>query len=92
MINGVKKVGPTIKDLQEEFGGAGNFYIPIEEHYQLEDDAWKFAGALELARGMLEKIREEAKQELPTEDPTKAVPVAEAKAPPMDANGEAPRS
>jgi nucleolar GTP-binding protein len=38
----VKKVGPTIKDLQEEFGGAGNFYIPIEEHYQLEDDAWKF--------------------------------------------------
>ena len=42
MINGVKKVGPTIKDLQEEFGGAGNFYIPIEEHYQLEDDAWKF--------------------------------------------------
>jgi hypothetical protein len=42
VINGVKKVGPTIKDLQEEFGGAGNFYIPIEEHYQLEDDAWKF--------------------------------------------------
>ena len=35
-------MGPTIKDLQEEFGGAGNFYIPIEEHYQLEDDAWKF--------------------------------------------------
>jgi nucleolar GTP-binding protein len=29
----VKKTGPTIKDLQEEFGGAGNFYIPIEEHY-----------------------------------------------------------
>ena len=33
VINGVKKQGPTIKELQEEFGGAGNFYIPIEEHY-----------------------------------------------------------
>lgn len=42
VVNGVKKVGPTIKELQEEFGGAGNFYIPIEEHYQLEDEAWKF--------------------------------------------------
>lgn len=30
---GVKKQGPTIKELQEEFGGAGNFYIPVEEHY-----------------------------------------------------------
>lgn len=39
---GLKKQGPTIKDLQEEFGGAGNFYIPVEEHYQLEDDSWKF--------------------------------------------------
>ena len=39
---GLKKTGPTIKDLQEEFGGAGNFYIPIEEHYQLEKDEWKF--------------------------------------------------
>lgn len=39
---GLKKTGPTVKDLQEEFGGAGNFYIPVEEHYQLEDEAWKF--------------------------------------------------
>lgn len=28
--------------MQEEFGGAGNFYIPVEEHYQLEEDDWKF--------------------------------------------------
>jgi hypothetical protein len=33
VVMGVKKSGPTIKELQEEFGGAGNFYIPIEEHY-----------------------------------------------------------
>jgi nucleolar GTP-binding protein len=39
---GVKKTGPTIKELQEEFGGAGNFYIPVEEHYQLDEDEWKF--------------------------------------------------
>ncbi len=39
---GVKKAGPTIKQLQDEYGGAGNFYIPIEEHYQLEKDEWKF--------------------------------------------------
>lgn len=42
VVAGVKKQGPTIKELQEEYGGAGNFYIPIEEHYQLEDDSWKF--------------------------------------------------
>lgn len=40
--SGLKKQGPTIKELQEEFGGAGNFYIPVEEHYQLENDDWKF--------------------------------------------------
>lgn len=42
VLSGVKKQGKTIKELQDEFGGAGNFYIPIEEHYQLEDDSWKF--------------------------------------------------
>jgi nucleolar GTP-binding protein len=42
VVAGLKKQGPTIKQLQEEYGGAGNFYIPIEEHYQLEDDEWKF--------------------------------------------------
>jgi nucleolar GTP-binding protein len=42
VLKGVKKTGPTIKELQEEFGGAGNFYIPVEEHYQLESDEWKF--------------------------------------------------
>ncbi len=39
---GIKKQGKTVKELQEEFGGAGNFYIPVEEHYQLEDESWKF--------------------------------------------------
>ena len=42
VTQGLKKRGPSIKELQDEFGGAGNFYIPVEEHYQLEDDDWKF--------------------------------------------------
>ena len=39
---GLKKTGPTIKELQEEFGGAGKFYIPEEEHYILENEDWRY--------------------------------------------------
>ena len=39
---GVKKEGPTIKELQEEYGGAGKFYIPEEEHYMLENEDWRY--------------------------------------------------
>lgn len=39
---GVVKTGPTIKELQEEFGGAGNFHIPVEEHYMLEKEEWRY--------------------------------------------------
>lgn len=39
---GIKKQGPTIIELQEEFGGAGNFHIPIEEHYMLEKEEWRY--------------------------------------------------
>lgn len=28
--------------MQEEFGGAGNFYVPVEEHYMLEEEEWKY--------------------------------------------------
>lgn len=42
MTQGVKKTGPTIKELQEEFGGAGKFYIPEEEHYMLENEDWRY--------------------------------------------------
>jgi len=31
-----------VKELQEEFGGAGAFYIPPEEHYQLENEDWRY--------------------------------------------------
>lgn len=39
---GLKKTGPTIIELQEEFGGAGNFHIPVEEHYLLEKEEWRY--------------------------------------------------
>lgn len=42
VVRGVKKEGPTIKELQEEFGGAGNFMVPIEEHYMLEKEEWRY--------------------------------------------------
>jgi nucleolar GTP-binding protein len=42
VLDGVKKVGPTVKQLQEEFGGAGRFYIPEEEHYLLEKEEWRY--------------------------------------------------
>jgi nucleolar GTP-binding protein len=42
VIKGVKKTGPTIKELQEEFGGAGIFYIPEEEHYIIENEDWRY--------------------------------------------------
>jgi len=42
VLQGVKKTGPTIKELQEEYGGAGRFYIPEEEHYMLEKEDWRY--------------------------------------------------
>lgn len=51
VLDGVKKTGPTVKELQEEFGGAGVFYIPTEEHYQLENDEWKYDSFPEFFNG-----------------------------------------
>ena len=42
VTKGVKKTGPTVKELQDEYGGAGNFYIPEEEHYLLENEDWRY--------------------------------------------------
>lgn len=42
VLQGLKKEGQTVKQLQEEFGGAGNFYIPSEEHYMLEKEEWRY--------------------------------------------------
>ena len=52
VIDGVKKVGPTVKELQEEFGGAGVFYVPVEEHYQLEKEEWRYDKFPEFYNGM----------------------------------------
>lgn len=42
VTSGLKKTGPTIKELQEEYGGAGKFYIPDEEHFILENEDWRY--------------------------------------------------
>ena len=41
-MDGKQKEGPTIKELQEEYGGAGKFYIPEEEHYIMENEDWRY--------------------------------------------------
>jgi len=42
LLGDTKKEGPTIKQLQEEYGGAGVFNVPIEEHYMLEKEEWRY--------------------------------------------------
>ena len=42
VLKGIKKTGPTVKQLQEEYGGAGVFFIPEEEHYMLEKEEWRY--------------------------------------------------
>ena len=39
---GIKKTGPTVKELMEEYGGAGKFVIPEEEFYILENEDWRY--------------------------------------------------
>jgi len=39
---GLKKTGPTVKELMEEYGGAGKFQIPEEEFYILENEDWRY--------------------------------------------------
>lgn len=51
VIRGDKKTGRTIKEMQEEFGGAGVFYIPVEEHYMLEKDEWRYDNFPEFYNG-----------------------------------------
>lgn len=42
---------PTIKQMQEEHGGAGIFNLPQEDRYLLEKDEWKFDVIPELFNG-----------------------------------------
>ena len=51
VLKGVKKEGPTIKELQEEYGGAGVFYVPIEEHYILDKEEWRYDNFPEFYNG-----------------------------------------
>lgn len=50
--SGVKEKRQTLKDLQEESGGAGVFNFPWNEHFMLSDDAWKYDKVPEIINGM----------------------------------------
>jgi hypothetical protein len=39
---GLKKTSSTVIQLQKEYEGAGNFQIPVEEHYMLEKEDWRY--------------------------------------------------
>lgn len=41
----------TVKDIQEEEGGAGVFYVHPEVHFQLEDEDWKYDAPPEIFDG-----------------------------------------
>jgi nucleolar GTP-binding protein len=40
--SGVKPERTTLKDIQEEYGGAGVFSFPWNEHFILENEEWKY--------------------------------------------------
>ena len=42
---------PTIKQLQELYGGAGVFYVPYQEHFKLENEEWKYDSVPEIMDG-----------------------------------------
>lgn len=42
----------TLKDVQEEMGGAGVFNFPNQEHFMLENQAWKYDKVPEIWNGM----------------------------------------
>lgn len=42
----------TAKDLQNEMGGAGTFYIPTQYHFQLDNPDWNFDKIPEFLDGM----------------------------------------
>ena len=50
--NGDKVQRQTLKDLQEEHGGAGVFNFPWNEHFMLADDNWKYDNVPEVINGM----------------------------------------
>ena len=42
---------PTIKQMQEENGGAGIFHLPPEEKFMLADPCWKYDSVPEIFNG-----------------------------------------
>jgi nucleolar GTP-binding protein len=41
----------TIKDLQEKNGGSGVFFIPLQEHFMLQENDWKYDNVPQILNG-----------------------------------------
>ncbi|EGR28712.1 hypothetical protein IMG5_170120 [Ichthyophthirius multifiliis] len=73
VLQGLKYEKPTLKDIQEEHGGAGVFNFPLQEHFKLAKDEWKYDVVPEIMEGkniadfvdpdILEKLEELEKEE-----------------------------
>lgn len=50
--SGMKEQRPTLKEIQDQNGGAGVFVFPMQEHFILENPAWKYDIAPEIMNGM----------------------------------------
>eukprot|EP01022_Parablepharisma_sp_SALTPOND_P034376 TRINITY_DN914_c0_g1_i1.p2 TRINITY_DN914_c0_g1~~TRINITY_DN914_c0_g1_i1.p2 ORF type:complete len:641 (+),score=107.04 TRINITY_DN914_c0_g1_i1:3845-5767(+) len=48
---GEEAKGKTVKDAQEEEGGAGVYYVHPETHFQLEDEDWRYDAPPEIFEG-----------------------------------------
>jgi nucleolar GTP-binding protein len=46
-----KEKKPTLKDLQEQYGGAGVFSYPLQEHFLLDNEEWKYDAIPEILNG-----------------------------------------
>jgi nucleolar GTP-binding protein len=42
---------PTLKQMEAEFGGAGAFYFPAQEHFMLDNPEWKYDAVPEIMNG-----------------------------------------
>ena len=51
-LSGHREVRTTLKEIQEQHGGAGVFGLPLQEHHLLQDPSWKYDIAPEFINGM----------------------------------------
>lgn len=51
VIDGQKLQRPTLRQMQEQMGGAGVFNFPLQEHFMLQNPEWKYDDVPEIMDG-----------------------------------------